>query len=63
LQVFLIGPSKELLPGRAALNAVTSAHSQFKGRLAFATAALSTDPADMLLNFFGIERSPEIQVR
>jgi hypothetical protein len=63
IQVFLIGPLEQLQPGGAALEAVTSTHAQFKGRFAFATAALSTDSADMLLNFFGVGRSPEIQVR
>jgi len=61
-QVFLVGPLEDLQPGGAALEAVTKAHARFKGRFAFATAAINTDPADMLLNFFGIERSPTIQV-
>ncbi len=59
----MLGPLKELQPGGPALDAVTKAHAQFKGRFAFGTAAASTDPAEMLYNFFGIERSPGVQVR
>ena len=62
MQIFLIGPLLELQPEKSALKAVNATHSQFKGDFAFATAALGTDPADMLLDFFGLERSKEIQV-
>ena len=63
-QVFLVGPLEDLQPGGAALDAVTKAHARFRGRFAFATATVNTDPADMLINFFGVERRPsEIQVR
>jgi len=58
-----VGPLEDLQPGGAVLEAVTKAHAHFKGKFAFATAAVNTDPADMLINFFGVERRPnEIQV-
>ena len=62
MQIFLIGPLLELQPEKPALKAVNATHSRFKGDFAFATAALGTDPADMLLDFFGLKRLPEIQV-
>ena len=52
----------ELQPGGAALRLIEEAHSHFKGQFAFATAAMGTDPADMLLDFFGLKRSQDIQV-
>lgn len=57
VQVFLVGPIEQLQPGGDALNAVLEVHPAWKGRIAFASAALRTDPADMLLDFFGLDRS------
>ena len=64
LQVFLLGPIERLQPGGEALNAVVEAHRKFKGKVAFATAALGQDPADMLIGFFGADpRLKDVQVR
>ena len=62
LQIFLVGPLLELQPDKPALKVVTATHSRFKGDFAFATAALGTDPADMILDFFGLKKVSEIQV-
>lgn len=63
LQVFLIGPLLDLQPDKPALRAVSQIHQRFKGDFAFATAAVGTDPAEMLMDFFGLRKGSGIQVQ
>lgn len=60
--MFFIGPLLDLQPSKPSLEAVLAVHRQFKGDFAFSTAAVGTDAADMLLDFFGLKKSGEVQV-
>lgn len=62
MQLFAIGPLMDLQPDGEALQLISKIHTQFKGEFAFATAAIGTDPADMLRDFFGLAPINEIQV-